>query len=55
MDKGMTNKQFEAMQQKDCHFMKSIVESKDFDENVKAQILKEIADYYRETSGKETK
>lgn len=55
MNNGMTNKQFEATQQKDMHAVKCIVESKPMDETVKAQILKEIEEYYHNTSGKETK
>lgn len=54
MEDGMTNEQFRALQQKDMHAMTNIVESKDLDETVKAQILKEIQAYFQETSEKET-
>ena len=54
MDKGMTNEQFRALQQKDMHAMTNIVESQELDEAVKSRILKEIKAYYQETSGKET-
>ncbi|MDD7593317.1 MAG: hypothetical protein PUJ57_03670 [Peptoniphilaceae bacterium] len=52
MDEGLTNEQFLAVQQKDLYAIKNIVNSKEFDETVKAQILKEIEAYYQETSGK---